>query len=64
MLGDYFARCGEQRSKAERRSPSTTCEKNWAWARQVDRDAVFHVEFREDLRHWVKVDRNTALRAL
>jgi toxin YoeB len=33
-------------------------------ARQVDRDAVFHVEFREDLRHWVQVDRNVALRAL
>jgi len=33
-------------------------------ARPVDRDAVFHLEFREDLRHWVEVDRNTALRAL
>jgi toxin YoeB len=25
---------------------------------------VFHPEFREDLRHWVKSDRNTALRIL
>jgi toxin YoeB len=28
------------------------------------RDAVFHSEFREDLRYWVKTDRRVALRAL
>lgn len=28
------------------------------------RSAVFHPEFREDLRHWVAVDRRVALRAL
>jgi len=28
------------------------------------REAVFHPEFREDLAHWVKTDRKTALRAL
>lgn len=28
------------------------------------RAAVFHPEFREDLRHWVDTDRKTALRAL
>lgn len=28
------------------------------------RRAVFHPEFREDLRYWVKVDRKIALRAL
>lgn len=28
------------------------------------RVAVFHTEFREDLRYWVKTDRNTAIRAL
>ena len=27
------------------------------------REAVFQPEFREDLRHWVEVDRKTALRA-
>lgn len=26
--------------------------------------AVFHPEFRDDLRHWVSTDRKTALRAL
>ena len=29
-----------------------------------DRDAVFHPEFREDLRYWVETDRSTALRIL
>ncbi len=28
-----------------------------------DRDAVFHLEFREDLRYWVDSDRKVALRA-
>jgi toxin YoeB len=28
-----------------------------------DRDAVFHPEFREDLRYWVETDRKVALRA-
>jgi toxin YoeB len=28
------------------------------------RDAVFHPEFREDLRYWVKTNRKVALRAL
>lgn len=30
----------------------------------MPRTAVFHPEFREDLRHWVAVDRRVALRAL
>ncbi|HEV2719671.1 MAG TPA: Txe/YoeB family addiction module toxin [Thermoanaerobaculia bacterium] len=29
-----------------------------------DRQAVFHAEFREDLRYWVDTDRRVALRAL
>jgi toxin YoeB len=28
------------------------------------RDAVFHPEFRDDLRHWVETERRTALRVL
>ena len=28
------------------------------------RDAVFHPEFRDDLRYWVETERRTALRAL
>ena len=31
--------------------------------KRVERDAVFHPEFREDLRYWVEVDRQVALRA-
>ena len=33
-------------------------------ARAVEREAVFHAEFREDLRYWVKTDRKAALRTL
>jgi toxin YoeB len=32
--------------------------------RPKERAAVFHPEFREDLRYWVEQDRRTALRAL
>ena len=32
--------------------------------RRVERDAVFHPEFREDLLYWVKTDRKAALRTL
>ena len=32
--------------------------------RDAKRHAVFHPEFLDDLRHWVKADRNTALRIL
>lgn len=31
---------------------------------RTPRDAVFHPEFREDLRFWVETDRKIALRAL
>jgi toxin YoeB len=30
--------------------------------KDAKRVAVFHPEFREDLRYWVKTDRNTAIR--
>jgi len=33
-------------------------------ARLANREAVFQQEFREDLKYWVKTDRNTALRIL
>lgn len=33
-------------------------------ARAVERQVVFHPEFREDLRYWVKTDRKAALRTL
>jgi toxin YoeB len=31
-------------------------------ARNGDREAFFHPEFRQDLRYWVEIDRKTALR--
>ena len=33
-------------------------------SRLTVREAVFHPEFREDLRHWVDTNRKTALRVL
>jgi toxin YoeB len=32
--------------------------------RESKRAAIFHREFREDLRYWVKTDRSAAVRAL
>jgi toxin YoeB len=32
-------------------------------ARRVEREAVFHPEFRQDLRYWVEMDRKVAIRA-
>ncbi|MDQ3687348.1 MAG: Txe/YoeB family addiction module toxin [Acidobacteriota bacterium] len=31
--------------------------------KKADRDAVFHPEFREDLRYWAETDRKVVLRA-
>jgi toxin YoeB len=31
-------------------------------AQRGDREAVFHPEFRQDLRYWVEIERKTALR--
>jgi toxin YoeB len=31
-------------------------------SKAAERDSVFHPEFREDLRYWVRTDRRTALR--
>ncbi len=39
-------------------------KKNAAISDRLPRDAVFHPEFRDDLRHWVDTDRKVALRAL
>ena len=31
--------------------------------RSVEREAIFHPEFRQDLRYWVETDRKVAVRA-
>ena len=31
--------------------------------RGVEREAIFHPEFRQDLRYWVEIDRKVAIRA-
>jgi toxin YoeB len=35
-----------------------------ALARIAERQAVFHTEFRQDLRHWISTDRKTSLRII
>ena len=35
----------------------------WELHRSADREAVFHPEFRQDLRYWIETDRKIALRA-
>ena len=47
------------------------CGRNWALAKPArrhgtprERQAVFHPEFREDLRHWIATERRIALRVL
>jgi toxin YoeB len=39
-------------------------EKTKASPRKSQRDAVFHPEFRQDLRYWVETNRKIAVRAL
>ena len=38
-------------------------KKDKSRSKQRERDAVFHTEFREDLKYWVATDRKVALRA-
>ena len=50
------------------RSDSRICGQSWGLIRKAEaarrREAVFHPEFREDLRYWVETDRKLALRCL
>lgn len=39
-------------------------KKSKAQKQKQEREAVFHLEFREDLRYWVQTDRRIAFRAL
>ena len=36
----------------------------WALKKAAEREAIFHPEFRADLRYWVEENRSTALRVL
>jgi toxin YoeB len=40
------------------------CAAKWGYPLPSEREAVFHREFREDLRWWVETDRSAALRIL
>src|ERR1700722_6345681 len=42
---------------------STNCARRWELPRSGNGEAVFHLEFRQDLRYWFETDRKVALRA-
>jgi toxin YoeB len=44
--------------------PSPNCGERSSVTRDVKRVAVFHAEFREDLRYWVRSERSVAIRVL
>lgn len=69
MRNDYWQHWRARNSGSSRRKPlliygarSVSKERNVSKPPN-DRDAVFHPEFREDLRYWVETNRKTALRA-
>jgi toxin YoeB len=41
-----------------------SCGERLSVKREAKRTAIFHDEFREDLRYWVKTDRGAAIRVL
>src|SRR5215813_8219624 len=44
------------------RIPCRSSAERWDSMRNVEREAVFHREFREDVRYWIETDRKTAMR--
>ena len=64
MRGGCWARFAARRREERRPNPLIACEKSSVLAGKANREAAFHVEFREDLRYRVETDRNTALRVL
>lgn len=61
---DCWPHFAAQRGEERRPNPSIACEESSVLAGRTSREAVFHPEFREDLRYWVETDRTTALRTL
>jgi toxin YoeB len=57
-------RCKGRLVAREGRNRSRSSAESWDLPRSVEREAIFHPEFRWDLRFWVATDRKVALRAL
>jgi toxin YoeB len=62
MPDGCLPRCGGLRDERVNLSLSKSCAGRWALARTAEREAIFHAEFRQDLRHWINTDRKVALR--
>ena len=64
MPGDCCPHCiGPSAVGSSLRTSPNSDERSWV-AHESKRVAVFHIEFREDLRYCVKTNRNTAIRVL
>jgi hypothetical protein len=57
-------RCAALRLGRGKQSRSKSSAARWELHRSADREAVFHPEFRQDLRSWIETDRKVALRAV
>src|SRR5258707_2260858 len=64
MRGDCSRRCNGQWEAKASRNLLRNCAGRWDLPRNADREAIFHPEFRQDLRYWVETDRKVALRVL
>lgn len=62
--GGFSPRCAAPAVEKANPSPSKNYGGRWGYLLKGEREAVFHREFREDLRWWVETDRATALRIL
>src|SRR6266849_7577 len=62
MPSDCLRPCGVPWAGKAGQSPWRSFAGRWALARIVEREAIFHPEFRQDLRYWVTTDRKAALR--
>jgi toxin YoeB len=64
MPNDFSPRCDVRRIAREELSHLRNCGARWALSRSAEREAIFHPEFRQDLRYWVETDRKVAVRVL
>src|SRR3989442_12482631 len=62
MPSDCLRRCGVPWAGKAGQSPWRSFAGRWALAQIVEREAIVHPEFRQDLRYWVTTDRKAALR--
>src|ERR1022692_3276859 len=63
MPGDCSLPYGGRLDRRGSRNRCTDFGGRWALPRSVEREAIFHLEFRQDLRYWVGTGRKAVLRS-